>query len=85
MNKEGFIKAAVSSGYGSKEAAVRYIEQHQKDEYTVQDFIELYHQSMRWKGCKSDKGLRPVYGINGRTTAMSNGIAGNSGGRQDWG
>ena len=34
--------------------------------------------SMRWSGCATDKGLRFVYGANGKTTAMSNGIMGNS-------
>lgn len=84
MNKDEFVKAAALSGYGSKAAAAKYTEQCQKDEYTEQDFIELYHESMRWDYCKSVKGLRPIYGANGKTTAMSNGIAGNSGERQDW-
>lgn len=84
MNKEEFVKAAALSGYGSKETAAKYTEQNQKDEYTEQDFIELYHESMRWDYCPSVKGLRPIYGVNGKTTAMSNGIAGNSGERQDW-
>ena len=47
------------------------------------DIVELYHTSMRWGGCATDKGLRPVFGVNGKTT-MSNGIAGNSGSGQDW-
>ncbi|MFR3947477.1 MAG: hypothetical protein ACLTZM_10575 [Ruminococcus sp.] len=31
------------------------------------------------------KGLVEAYGINGRTTAMHNGIRGNDSGLQDWG
>lgn len=85
MNKEEFVKAVVLSGYGSREAAGRYTEQHQKDEYTEQDFVELYHKSMRWDHCNPVKRLRHIHGIDGKTTAMCNGIAGNSGRRQDWG
>ena len=84
MTKDEFIKLAVSSGYGTKSAAERYTERHNKTEYTTDDFIELYHTSMRWIGVSSDKGLNHVYGMNGKTTAFSNGIKGNSGGGQDW-
>lgn len=87
MNKEQFIKTAVKSGYGSEDAAKEYVEAHDKPEYDTDDFIALYHQypgCMHWGKCASDKGLRPVYGMNGKTTAMSNGIAGNSGSGQDW-
>lgn len=84
MTKDEFIKLAVSSGYGTKSAAERYVNQHNKTEYTTDDFIEMYHTSMHWSGVSSDKGLNHVYGLNGRTTAFSNGICGNSGGRQDW-
>ena len=34
---------------------------------------------------RATKGLYEMYGINGRTTAMRNGIAGNDSSRQDWG
>ena len=83
MNKQEFIKLAVSSGYGTKSAAEHYTEQHEKSEYTTDDFIELYHASMRWSGVAADKGLRSVYNLNGKTTAF-NGIRGNSGSGQDW-
>ena len=83
MSKQEFIKLAVSSGYGTKSAAEHYTEQHDKSEYTTDDFIELYHTSMRWSGVASDKGLRSVYKLNGKTTAF-NGIRGNSGNGQDW-
>lgn len=33
----------------------------------------------------SYKGLGYAYGVNGKTTAYSNGICGNYGSRQDWG
>lgn len=84
MNEKEFIKLAVSSGYGTKVATERYVNQHDKTKYTTEDFIELYHTSMHWSGVASDKGLNHVYGLNGRTTAFSNGIRGNSGGGQDW-
>lgn len=83
MNKQEFIKLAVSSGYGTKSATERYTEQHNKPEYTTDDFIELYHTYMRWSGVAAHKGLRPVYNLNGKTTAF-NGIRGNSGNGQDW-
>lgn len=83
MTREEFIKLAVSSGYGTKSAAERYASEHNKPEYTTDDFIELYHASMRWSGVSADKGLRPVYNLNGKTTAF-NGIRGNSGSGQDW-
>ena len=83
MKKDEFIKLAVSSGYGTKSAAEHYTEKHDKPEYTTDDFIELYHTSMRWSGVAADKGLRTVFGMNGKTTAF-NGIRGNSGNGQDW-
>ena len=83
MNKQEFIKLAVSSGYGTKSSAERYAETHEKPEYTTDDFIELYQMSMHWSGVASDKGLRPVYNLNGKTTAF-NGIRGNSGSGKDW-
>ncbi|HAX51004.1 hypothetical protein [Muricomes intestini] len=85
MNAEKFIKAAKLSGYSTSERAARaYTEHVKKEEYTDQDFIELYHTSMRWPECAADKGLREAWGINGKTTAMRNGIEGNSGPGQDW-
>ena len=41
MNKEEFIKLAVSSGYGNKAAAEHYVNQHGKPEYTTDDFSRL--------------------------------------------
>lgn len=84
MNTEEFIKTCVESGYANKKAAEKYVKNARKNEFTDDDIVELYHTSMRWSGCAADKGLRPVWGINGKTTAMSNGIVGNSGSRQDW-
>ena len=83
MNKQEFIKLAVSSGYGTKSAAEHYTEKHNKSEYSTDDFISLYHTSMHWSGVAAHKGLRPVYNLNGKTTAF-NGIRGNSGSGQDW-
>lgn len=84
MTKDEFIKLAVSSGYGTKSAAEHYAEEHVKKEYTTDDFIEMYHTSMQWKGVRKEKGLNYAYGLNGRTTAFSNGVTGNSGSGQDW-
>jgi len=84
MNAEEFVKAAKLSGYASQKAARTYTERVSKEEYMDQDFIELYHTNMHWTGCAADKGLKEVWGVNGKTTAMSNGIAGNSGPGQDW-
>ena len=84
MNKQEFIKLAVSSGYGTQSAAEHYTEKHNKPKYTPDDFIELYHASMRWSGVSADKGLYSAYGINGKTTAFRNGVCGNSGNGQDW-
>ena len=78
MSKHEFIRLAVSSGYGTKSAAEHYTEQHDKPEYATDDFISLYHASMRWSGVAAHKGLRQVYDLNGKTTAF-NGIRGNSG------
>lgn len=83
MTKEEFIILSVSSGYGTKSAAERYADTHSKPKYTTDDFIELYHTSMHWSGVVDHKGLRPVYNLNGKTTAF-NGIRGNSGSGQDW-
>lgn len=84
MNREEFIKTCVQSGYAGKGAAEEYADISGKDEFTDSDIVELYHMSMRWSGCATDKGLRFVYGANGKTTAMSNGIMGNSNSHTDW-
>lgn len=39
MNKQEFIKLEVSSGYGTKSAAERYAETHEKPEYTTDDLL----------------------------------------------
>lgn len=78
------MELAVKCGYSDKGLAEEYIKENPKTEYTTDDFINLYHMhGLHWKGCATDKGLRPVYGVNGKTTAI-NGIAGNSGPGQDW-
>lgn len=84
MKKEKFIKLAPKCGYGSMTAANKYVEEHQKEDYGTDDFKELYESSMHWQGISADKGLGYAYGVNGKTTAYSNGICGNSGARQDW-
>lgn len=83
MNKQEFIKLAVSSGYGTKSAAEHYTEQNDKPEYTTDDFIDMYHTSMHWSDVKADKGLLPAHGVNGKTTAFRNGVAGNYGSGQE--
>lgn len=88
MKREEFIKLAPKCGYGSEERARDYVDEIPKEDYDTDDFIKLYHKpasSMRWKGIRATKGLYEMYGINGRTTAMRNGVAGNDSTRQDWG
>lgn len=53
--------------------------------YGTNDLIVLHEGNMHWQGISGDKGLGYAYGVNGKTTAYSNGICGNSGSRQDWG
>ena len=85
MTREEFAVAAAMSGYGSKESAEKYTEDNPREDYTDQDFITLYESNhSRWEGVRATKGLYPVAGMNGKTTAFRNGIAGNSGNRQDW-
>lgn len=85
MDAKEFIETFQKSGYGSKKSAEAYVECHQKSDYTTDDIIELYHSCEEARSAGRDtKGLRSIYSINGKTTAMSNGIAGNSGNRQDW-
>lgn len=86
MNKEEFIKLAVSMGYGDKSSAKKYADRTGNKEFTDNDFVELYHTNMHWYGCKADKDLRSIWGMNDgcRTTAIKNGVQYNSGTRQDW-
>ena len=84
MDKEEFIKWQYRPGAETRSAAEHYVNQHDKPEYTTEDFIDMYHTSMHWCGVSSDKGLSYAYGVKGRTTAFSNGIVGNSGSGQDW-
>ncbi|WP_243273202.1 DNA (cytosine-5-)-methyltransferase [Coprococcus comes] len=79
MKKEEFIKLAPKCGYGSEDRARDYTERNPKMHYSVDDFIKLYHEpidSMHWNGIRATKGLYEMYGINGRTTAKRNGVAG---------
>lgn len=88
MKKEEFIRLAPKSGYACEERAREYTEKYPKEDDTADDFIKLYHEpsdSMHWDGVRATKGLYEMYGINGKTTAKRNGVAGNSGARQDWG
>ena len=84
MNKDEFIKLCVQCGYSNEKAAQEYAENNPKKEYTEKDFMDLYHTAMHWDNVSNTKGLRYVWGLNGKTTAYSNGIIGNSSGRQDW-
>ena len=61
-----------------------YVKENPKEEYTTDDFIALHNKSMHWEGCKADKGLIPMYGINGKTTAKRNGASDDYGTGQDW-
>lgn len=84
MTKEEFITIAQRCGYGTKKTAKKYVEQNPKDVYSTGDLVALHEGNMHWHGVNEDKGLRYVYDANGKTTAYSNGIRGNSGERQDW-
>lgn len=84
MTKEEFITIVQRCGYGTKKSAKKYVEQNPKDVYSTDDLVALHEGNMHWQGVNADKGLRYAYDVNGKTTAYSNGIRGNSGARQDW-
>ena len=42
MNRDTFIKQAVSLGYVGKAEAVKWCKENPKSDYTEDDFIELY-------------------------------------------
>lgn len=84
MTKEEFVATVQRCGYGTKKSAKKYVEKNPKEEYDTNDLIALHEDSMHWKGVNGDKGLRYACTVNGKTTAYSNGIRGNSGERQDW-
>lgn len=84
MNKVEFIALSVLSKYGTKCEAEDYVRDNPKDNYDINDFINLYHSSQEEICNGYHKGLYEAYGINGKTTAMHNGISGNSGVGQDW-
>lgn len=84
MNRNEFIKMSVECGYSDKKHAENYVETYPKKVYSEDDFINLYHYNDPWNKNKSTKGLRKIYGVNGKTTAFSNGIKGNSSSGQDW-
>lgn len=77
-----FVELAVKCGYSNKPAANKYVKECNKEEYDTSDFIVLHEKSMRWSNVKTDKGMLAIK--NGKTTAFSNGIQGNSSKRQDW-
>lgn len=80
MKKEEFIRTVQICGYGTKTGAKKYVELNPKEEYGTDDLIALHEGNMHWQGINGDKGLGYAYGVNGKTTAYSNGISGNSGG-----
>ena len=84
MTKEEFLTIAQRCGYGTGKSAKKYVEKNPKEEYSTNDLIALHEGKMHWQGVNADKGLRYAYDVNGKTTADSNGIRGNSGARQDW-
>lgn len=75
MKKEEFIRTVQSCGYGTKTGAKKYVELNPKEEYGTDDLIALYEGNMHWQGISGDKGLGYAYGVNGKTTAYSNGIS----------
>ncbi len=84
MTKEEFVATVQRCGYGTKKSAKKYVEKNPKEEYDTNDLIALHEGNMHWQGVNGDKGLRYACTVNGKTTAYSNGIRGNSGERQDW-
>lgn len=82
MTKEEFVELAIKCGYSNKPAANKYVKEYDKKEYDTSDFIVLHEKSMRWSNVKTDKGMLAIK--NGKTTAFSNGIRGNSNRHQDW-
>jgi len=70
---------------GGADEAEEYVTANPKENYDINDFIELYHDNQKQYRNGYHKGLHEAYGVNGRTTAMRNGIKGNSSGSQDWG
>lgn len=85
MNKSEFIRLAALSKYSTWCEAEDYVAENPKEFYTIDDFIKVYHDNREEYRNGYHKGLVEAYGINGRTTAMHNGIRGNSSGLQDWG
>lgn len=85
MDKSEFIRCAELSNYGTRKEAEEYVTANPKENYDINDFIELYHNNQKEYRNGYHKGLHEAYGVNGRTTAMRNGIKGNSSGLQDWG
>ena len=84
MDKSKFIRCAELSNFGTKKEAEEYATANPKENYDINDFIELYHNNQKEYRNGYHKGLHEDYGVNGRTTAMRNGIKGNSSGSQDW-
>lgn len=79
MRKEEFIYLSEHCGYAKKHVAEKYVEENPKEEYTTDDFIAMCSSNpKRWEKCPSHKGLLPIYGMNGKTTAKRNGIADDS-------
>ena len=85
MSKSEFVRLSVLSNYGTQSEAEDYVKENPKDIYTIDDFIKLYHENQVEYCNGYHKGLVEAYGINGRTTAMHNGIRGNNSASQDWG
>ena len=82
MTKEEFVELAVKCGYSNKPAANKYVKEYDKEDYYTYYFILLHQKSMRCQNVKADKGM--LWIRNGKTTAFSNGIRGNSSRHQDW-
>lgn len=70
MSAERFIKLCVKCGYGNPDSAGKYVKENPKEFYTTDDFIKLYHKAEHFTG-KSVCGSKEVYGMYGKTTAMS--------------
>ena len=84
MTKTEFVKAATKSGYASKKIAESYVKTHPQDEYTDNDLISVYRYAENQSSKHTRPGLIPAAYTNGKTTAFSYGIRGNSSTHQDW-
>ena len=84
MTKEEFVKIATRGGYADKKSAEKYAKNCQREFFSDQDLMEVYRFAESQNDHHSHPGLVQSANTNGKTTAFSNGIRGNSSIHQDW-